>query len=209
MLKNLGFFLIFFCFSFSILGLGQPEPSTSGTPGTLNPGNLPTQGGGQATPQNQLPISGSPNTPPTLSGIQAVLERQSPRQRRFPLFPTNQMEFYQAWYRWVLGATDLTVQVFLVEDPQEFMEGFTEPMTICPQRSYRGASFQIQDQTQLLVAYELETGSNQWVVFSFPDQDLPVCGFMDEFIQLYQFFIRTLPRVDQAQFPAVIGTMPR
>lgn len=205
MLKTLVFFLAFVMIGFVLYGLGQPETVSPQPPALTR--SVPSQN--QPTGPVNLPTSGSPATPPTLSSIQAVLERQSQRQRRFPLFPSNQMEFYQGWYRWVLGASDVIVQVFILDDPQELMEGFTNPLALCTQRSYRGATFQIQNQTQLILAYEIETGLNQWIVFTFPDQDLPVCGFMDEFIQLYQFFLRSLPQTPQPQFPAVIGTMPR
>jgi len=150
--------------------------------------------------------STAPGTPPTLSAVQATLEVVTQARTGLPALPRNSIRYFQGTYRWYLGTTDLEVRVYITGPRDEntvFLQASSDQWEVCPPREVRGA---LSTDTILLM-YQI-TPEGRWVIFQFPDQDLPVCGFVDAFLTLYRFFLRAIPDQDTPQFPAVVGTLP-
>lgn len=121
------------------------------------------------------------------------------------MFPLNTLDYFRADYRWEAGDAQVEVRIFLTTDESAVLQGFTQSRDLCPGRTIRFAIF---EETVLLVTPLVQ--SDRWLIFQFPDVDAPLCDFIGEFIQLFQFFERVRGDWEDRgipPFPGVIGTL--
>ena len=141
---------------------------------------------------------------PRLQEIYAVLERVRGPLLGLPIFPSNRIPYYHAAYQMGESPTQeesREIRIYAFEDQGEFVLRHTQERPLCSGRVLRFAEFD----SRFLAALQVpELGG--WIVFSFPDRDLGICEFIEDFLDLYLFFRSASPEATVPPFPGVVGS---